>query len=71
VFLVATGQDGKARAQERKVVAGATLGGDVVILEGLQPGEQVAVSGSFKLYEGALVAVTTADAAANGNGRGQ
>jgi membrane fusion protein (multidrug efflux system) len=36
---------------------------DVVILEGLAPGERVAASGSFKLRESLLVAVA-ADSAA-------
>ncbi len=33
------------------------IGDEVVILEGLEAGERVATSGSFKLREGALVHV--------------
>jgi membrane fusion protein (multidrug efflux system) len=40
----------------RQVRAGAVLGDDVVIESGLEAGERVAVSGSFKLREAALVA---------------
>ncbi len=42
----------------REVVVDAMAGDDVVITKGLEPGEQVAASGSFKLREAALVAVT-------------
>jgi len=33
------------------------LGDEIVILDGLKSGEQVAVSGSFKLREGVQVAI--------------
>jgi membrane fusion protein (multidrug efflux system) len=58
VFVLAPGKDGKTRAQSRKVTAGPTLGDDIVILDGVSVGERVAASGSFKLREAALVAVT-------------
>jgi len=57
VFILAKAQDGKLRAHERQVQAGAVLGDEVVILEGLAAGEQVATSGSFKLRESVLVAI--------------
>lgn len=57
VFVVATGPDGSTRAHVREIVSGAVLGEDVLVLEGLEPGEQVATSGSFKLREAVLVAV--------------
>jgi membrane fusion protein (multidrug efflux system) len=44
------------------VRSGPLVGDEVVILEGLQAGERVAASGSFKLRESLLVAVA-ADAA--------
>jgi membrane fusion protein (multidrug efflux system) len=57
VFVIAEDKQGKTRAHVRPVRAGAVLGDDVVIEEGLTPGEQVAVSGSFKLRDSVLVAV--------------
>ena len=57
VFVIAPGQDGQPRAHLRRVRGGALLGDDVLILHGLAAGERVAASGSFKLREGALVAV--------------
>jgi membrane fusion protein (multidrug efflux system) len=46
---------GSLRASMRPVVLGPTVGNDVIVLEGLQPGERIATTGSFKLREGALV----------------
>jgi membrane fusion protein (multidrug efflux system) len=43
------------------------LSDEVLILAGLQAGEQVAASGSFKLREGALVAID-GEAVAAGEG---
>jgi len=57
VFVLAKAQDGKLRAHERPVQAGDVLGDEVVILQGLAAGEQVATSGSFKLREAVLVAI--------------
>jgi membrane fusion protein (multidrug efflux system) len=50
-------KDGKTRAHVRQVESGAMLGDEVVIHAGLSAGERVAVSGSFKLREAALVAI--------------
>ena len=58
VFVIAPDKDGKVRAHVRQVESGAMLGDEVVILDGLSVGEQVAASGSFKLREGVLVAVS-------------
>jgi membrane fusion protein (multidrug efflux system) len=39
------------------VQSGPVLGEEVVIYSGIEPGEQVATSGSFKLREAVLVAI--------------
>jgi membrane fusion protein (multidrug efflux system) len=62
--FVLSGEEGATRAHVRPVQAGPALGDSVVILQGLQAGEQVAASGSFKLREGALVHIATNEAAA-------
>ena len=62
VFILADGKDGKTRAHLRAVTSGPVLGDEVVILDGLKPGERVAASGSFKLREAALVAVSQPNA---------
>ncbi len=62
VFVLAADKEGKPRAHARPVQTGPIVGDEVVILEGLSPGEQVAASGSFKLHEGALVAIAGAPA---------
>jgi membrane fusion protein (multidrug efflux system) len=66
VFVVQAGQDGKTRAHVRPVKSGNVLGDEVLILEGLVAGEQVATSGSFKLREAVLVAVA-GDSVADGD----
>ncbi|WP_161811269.1 efflux RND transporter periplasmic adaptor subunit [Steroidobacter agaridevorans] len=58
VFVVVADEQGKTRARLREVVVDAMAGDEVVITKGLEPGEQVAASGSFKLREAALVAVS-------------
>jgi len=59
VFVIAVDKEGKTRAQQRPVRSGPVLGDSVVIYAGISAGEQVATSGSFKLREGALVAVAS------------
>lgn len=54
VFVVAL-EDGKLRARQRTVQTGPVIGQDIAIVKGLQAGEQIATSGSFKLRDGALV----------------
>jgi len=56
VFVIAPDSLGKLRAHERPVRAGPMLADEIVILDGLKAGEQVAASGSFKLRESVLVA---------------
>jgi membrane fusion protein, multidrug efflux system len=58
VFVVVADEKGQTRARLRQVTVDAMAGDEVVITKGLEPGEQVAASGSFKLREAALVAVT-------------
>jgi membrane fusion protein, multidrug efflux system len=57
VFVIAPDKDGKPRAHPRPVETGTVLGDEVLILSGISAGEQVAVSGSFKLRDGVLVGV--------------
>jgi membrane fusion protein (multidrug efflux system) len=66
VFVIAADSTGKDRAHLRPVESGPVLGAEVLILGGLEAGERVASSGSFKLREAVLVAV--ADSAAQGSG---
>ena len=58
VFVVVADEKGQTRVRLRAVQVDAMAGDDVVISKGLEPGEQVAASGSFKLREAALVQVT-------------
>lgn len=55
VWVVAPDARGALRAHERKVESGSALGETVIVLAGLQAGEQLAASGSFKLREGVKV----------------
>ncbi|MGE0461868.1 MAG: efflux RND transporter periplasmic adaptor subunit [Vicinamibacterales bacterium] len=56
VFVVSPGDDQPPRARVRRVEA-AMAGDEVFVRAGLEAGERVATSGSFKLRDGALVAV--------------
>ena len=67
VFVIAADEHGKDRAHLRPVQAGEVLGDEVLILEGVKPGERVAASGAFKLREGVLVSLAS-DSAASGKG---
>jgi membrane fusion protein (multidrug efflux system) len=58
VFVVVADEKGQTRARLRQVTVDSMSGDEVVITKGLEPGEHVAASGSFKLREAALVAVT-------------
>jgi membrane fusion protein, multidrug efflux system len=75
LFVIAQDSTGKPRANQRSVVSGPILGETVVILSGVKPGEQIATSGSFKLREGALVALAESKQgeaqADSGQGAGQ
>jgi membrane fusion protein (multidrug efflux system) len=57
VFVIAADSAGKPRAHLRTVQSGPVLGEDVLIYDGIEAGEQVATSGSFKLREAVLVAI--------------
>jgi membrane fusion protein (multidrug efflux system) len=57
VFVITPGQDHKSRAHVRQVESGMMVGDQVVIQAGLDAGETIAASGSFKLREGVLVAI--------------
>jgi|YelNatPaOPRAMG01_1025707.scaffolds.fasta_scaffold01498_12 multidrug efflux system membrane fusion protein len=62
---VQTGQDGsyvfvvgeKMKAEMRKVVLGATVGGDTVVARGLKAGETVVTDGQLRLVPGATVII--------------
>ncbi len=68
VFVIAPDEQGQPRAYLRPVESGAVLADEVMIVEGLEAGEQVAASGSFKLREAVLVAVLDDAAAAAAQG---
>jgi membrane fusion protein, multidrug efflux system len=56
VWVISADSTGATRAHERQVQTGPVLGDTVLIVDGLQPGEEVAASGSFKLRESVKVA---------------
>lgn len=60
VFVLADDSTGDTRASLRPVRAGDVVGDEVIIREGVAPGERVATSGSFKLRDGALVQIQPA-----------
>lgn len=65
VFVIAPGESpDKLRAKQRFVTLGAAVGDNVIVLKGLQPGEQIAATGSFKLHDNGLVMKTEPKAAA-------
>jgi membrane fusion protein (multidrug efflux system) len=57
VFVITAGADGKERAHLHPVKGGAMLADEIVVEEGLNAGDKIAASGSFKLHEGELVAI--------------
>jgi len=65
VWVLSADAGGALRAHERQVTSGPVLGDDtVLVLKGLEPGEQVAASGSFKLREAVKVQATPTAASA-------
>lgn len=60
VVVPPAGEGQPPRVKQRFVELGATVGDRVIVLEGLQAGEQVAASGSFKLRDGAAINVVAA-----------
>jgi membrane fusion protein (multidrug efflux system) len=69
VFVLTRETAGEMRAHVRPVRTGPIVGDGVVILEGLEAGEQLAASGSFKLREGMKVVIASAAEAAAGEAR--
>ena len=61
VWIVTADSAGKRRAHARTVQSGPVLGDTVVILDGLEAGDQLAASGSFKLREAVRVEAAPAD----------
>jgi membrane fusion protein (multidrug efflux system) len=57
-FVWVVGTDSKAT--QRSVKVGDTIGGDLLILEGLKPGDRIVVEGIQKVREGAPVKAMTA-----------
>ena len=57
VFVLVADEQGNTRAQVRHVRVDAMTGDEVVIGEGVEVGERVAASGSFKLRDAALVSI--------------
>ena len=62
VFVITPDKDGKPRAHLRQVRSGPVLGDEILVFAGLQTGEKVAASGSFKLRDEVLVAAVEAPA---------
>jgi membrane fusion protein, multidrug efflux system len=62
VFVIGAVPDGKLRVSMRRVVAGPSIGDEVILKSGVAVGDRIAAAGSFKLYEGALVNVVAAAA---------
>ncbi|MCA3005939.1 MAG: hypothetical protein IOD15_11355 [Phycisphaerales bacterium] len=56
----------KQRARQRLVKLGPAVGNRTIVLSGLNEGDKVAADGSFKLFEGALVAEVPAGGATGG-----
>lgn len=60
---------GTLRARQVFVELGANVGDDVIVLEGVDAGDRIAASGSFKLRDGAKVAISPpAGASASASG---
>jgi membrane fusion protein, multidrug efflux system len=64
VFVLAADDKNALRAQLRPVRVAGGVGDEVLVSQGIEAGEQVATSGSFKLRDAALVAVAAPVAAA-------
>lgn len=53
VFVAVPGQSpGSLKASQRFIRTGPNVGADVIVLEGLSPGDRIATTGSFKLSDG-------------------
>jgi membrane fusion protein (multidrug efflux system) len=71
VFAIVATPNGQLRAEQRRVTAGTVIGDDIVVTSGVQVGERVATTGSFKLQPGWLLAVTNAATAPRADGAQQ
>ena len=63
VYLADEDSHGKTRAKSVNVVAGMTLGEEVVILKGLSIDQKIVADGSFKVHDGCLLADTSSSVA--------
>lgn len=59
LFIIAPDDKGQTRAQLRRIESGPMVDEEILVLDGLEPGEQVATSGSFKLRQGTLVMIAS------------
>jgi membrane fusion protein (multidrug efflux system) len=66
VFVISPDKNGKPRAHVRPVRSGEVLGDTVLVHQGLEAGELVATSGSFKLRDSVLVALPDSTPSADG-----
>ena len=71
VFVIEPDSAGKPRAHVRAVQSGPVLGEEVLIYSGVEAGEQIATSGSFKLREAALVSIADPSQKPAGRGRSE
>ncbi len=57
VFIVSTDEKDPAamRAHQKFVTLGPSVGEEIIVLDGLKPGDRIAAAGSFKLRDGAKV----------------
>lgn len=65
VFVLQPDDEDVLRARQRLVTVGAVLGDEIVVESGLEAGDEVATSGSFKLFDGVRVHVAAARAPAS------
>lgn len=63
VYVIEPDKEGALRAHSRQVIPGPTVDGWLSIMSGLTVGSQVVAEGSFKLRDGALVAIASPPAA--------
>lgn len=57
VFVITSGEKDEARAHQRYVTLGQTIGEDVIVLKGVEAGDRIAAAGSFKLRDGVKVMI--------------
>ncbi|MBX3421883.1 MAG: efflux RND transporter periplasmic adaptor subunit [Pirellulaceae bacterium] len=59
VFVAKPNASGQLRAEQRSVVVQQSIGGQAILYSGVQVGEQVVTTGSFKLLDGGLLQETS------------